>query len=684
MENRNTRGSEWNKWDLHIHTPNTGKNDQFEGKTSEEKWENYLRCIEDNKDVRVLGITDYFSMENYYYLKNQQKNKKRIPGVYLIPNVELRLLPVTGSSTPINIHVLFDPKLDKEVIERNFFNTLEFYYNGSKYQCTKDSITQLGKAINGVYGTYSDGLNQFNITLDNLRKALESDVLKGHYLIGVSNNSTDGNSGIQDNALKATRSEIYRLSNFIFSANPTDVKFFLGKGKTSPEDVIKQYGSLKPCICGSDAHKNTDMFKHSNNRYTWIKALPTFEGLKQIIFEPEDRVCICEEKPEEKSDYQVIDTIEFKNKEMESQVIKFNQGLNTIIGGRSSGKSILLGCLATSINPSFTAKDKDRYKNYNNHINQLIEEGVSVRWRDNTSDTRKILYYSQSAISEIVRENEYGYSEVSNLIEEIVKVNEEKQALLNAHETFLTTNKTTINNSINLFCQHVEDIDNKTREIEDIGNKAGIETEIKKIEKEIELIKSTLPDYLSSEEDAKYCFYKKKIQENNEKIDKLTSDANQLKTLKEFQIFSSIDHLLSKLSDDYHEKTSEHYNKIKLRVIQEWRQYIDELSSEIERIKVQIQDETNAIRNEELYLRGEKLQEDNIVIKSKNEKLQEEIKRKSFISKLEEEINKLIAARDNCSKEIWNEFKAYRLETEKLLPKLNTIRDNTEIQAGLN
>ena len=71
MVNKNTRGSEWQKWDLHIHTPNTGKNDQFEGKNNEEKWEKYLSLIEKNNDIKVLGITDYFSMNNYYYMKEQ-------------------------------------------------------------------------------------------------------------------------------------------------------------------------------------------------------------------------------------------------------------------------------------------------------------------------------------------------------------------------------------------------------------------------------------------------------------------------------------------------------------------------------------------------------------------------------------------------------------------------------------
>lgn len=32
------KGSEWGRWDLHIHTPETKKNDCFTGSTPEEKW----------------------------------------------------------------------------------------------------------------------------------------------------------------------------------------------------------------------------------------------------------------------------------------------------------------------------------------------------------------------------------------------------------------------------------------------------------------------------------------------------------------------------------------------------------------------------------------------------------------------------------------------------------------------
>ncbi|NYT27813.1 MAG: hypothetical protein H0A76_07895 [Candidatus Thiodubiliella endoseptemdiera] len=46
----------------------------------------------------------------------------------------------------------------------------------------------------------------------------------------------------------------------------------------------------------SDAHRIYNI----GSKFTWIKANPTFEGLKQIIYEPTDRVKIQELEPEEK------------------------------------------------------------------------------------------------------------------------------------------------------------------------------------------------------------------------------------------------------------------------------------------------------------------------------------------------------------------------------------------------
>jgi hypothetical protein len=47
-------GSEWRRWDLHVHTPETILNNQFGD------WEEYLKTVEAHPDVKVLGVTDSY------------------------------------------------------------------------------------------------------------------------------------------------------------------------------------------------------------------------------------------------------------------------------------------------------------------------------------------------------------------------------------------------------------------------------------------------------------------------------------------------------------------------------------------------------------------------------------------------------------------------------------------------
>ncbi len=69
----NSRGSLWRRWDLHIHTPGTKKNDNYAGSTPDEKWSRFYSDVSDyigdgtvpEKAVAAVAITDYLSVENY-------------------------------------------------------------------------------------------------------------------------------------------------------------------------------------------------------------------------------------------------------------------------------------------------------------------------------------------------------------------------------------------------------------------------------------------------------------------------------------------------------------------------------------------------------------------------------------------------------------------------------------------
>ena len=206
------RGSEWRKWDLHIHTPGTAKNDNYPNDPS---WGGFLDALEEKdvpenerKNIAVFGITDYFSIENYKKAVSFQ-NAGRLSGKSLLPNVELRITPVTNKNTPINLHVIFDPNLDVSIIEREFFQQLQFSYDGHQYSLLNNDLITLGRAIKpdceqDDTAARKAGIDQINIPYTEIRKVLnQSKILQGHFLVAVSNSSNDGDSGIQDSSLRA-------------------------------------------------------------------------------------------------------------------------------------------------------------------------------------------------------------------------------------------------------------------------------------------------------------------------------------------------------------------------------------------------------------------------------------------------------------------------------------------------
>src|SRR5690606_10532022 len=107
----------------------------------------------------------------------------------------------------------------------------------------------------------------------------------------------DGTAQLQDDGLKALRVELQRLSHIIFSGRPGDRIYWCGKGTDSIEIIEQTYGSLKPCLHGCDAHNLDKVGNPDEDRYCWVRGDLTFETLRQLCFEPENRVYIGKEPP---------------------------------------------------------------------------------------------------------------------------------------------------------------------------------------------------------------------------------------------------------------------------------------------------------------------------------------------------------------------------------------------------
>lgn len=465
------RGSEWRIWDLHIHTPETAKNNQYG--EADAAWPKYIDKLEAT-NYAVYGITDYFSIRNYLRVK-QYQDAGRLKHCCILPNIEMRIAPVTGKGTPINIHAILDPSLSKEEIEREFLRALKFKYKDSEYSCCEEDLTSMGRAIKedcnyDKRAAINTAIGEMVISYSDLHSVVEKPFFKGKVIIALSNSSNDGSAGLhkQEGGLQAVRSEIYKMSDIILSGNPRDIDYFLGK-TTSTEDFIRKCGSKKPCVTGTDAHTLDKVGVFTEGRKTWIKADPTFEGLKQILFEPEDRVRICDSKPEYKYDYDIIDRVELNSAQIWHQTIFLNQNLNSIIGGRSTGKSTLLASLAASFNCTEDVENKI-------YTDQL-RDSVHVFWRDGQENKDKYIeYFSQNKISKVAEPQE-----TDKLLMDILLEKEDLKAEYDKYKSLLASQFSTIQANVALYFEKRRLWLEKKREIKAIGDEDGIRKEINKL-----------------------------------------------------------------------------------------------------------------------------------------------------------------------------------------------------------
>ena len=665
------RGSEWRKWDLHVHTSGTAKNDKFGN--SEEVWEEYIDCLE-KSDVAVFGITDYFSIQNYCKVKEMQNNG-RLQGKLILPNVEMRIHPVTGKGTQINIHAIFDPALDKLDLEREFFRKLQFSYKDSSYSCIESDLIQLGRVVSNNDNLPDDeavkcGIKVFTVSPNELKKVVEKDFFKGHIIIALSNSSNDGASGIlrQEGNLQPLREEITRMADIILSGNPSDVEYFCGE-RTTIDEVIATYGSLKPCVIGSDAHDMASVGVFPNDRITWIKADPTFEGLKQILFEPKERVRISETKPDIKYDFNVIDHVLLNTANVWNQTIKFNQNLTTIIGGRSTGKSTLLSSIATKL--------KINKKIDSNGFIKQLTDNVHVVWRDGQEhDDVEIEYFTQNEIANIIDKDN-----PNSIFLDIFKCDTEKR---DAYQTFLSDEAqkySSIQSKVTLFFEKKRKYLEKSAYIKTLGDKDSIVRELEKLEKERTSIQLKLTD--KKETLDKFQAIEKEF--NNLKTNKLKLES-ELETLgklidSDFVIINPAISL-SGLTEEHKELISEELKRVISQSNLQLHTFINNCNSKTKEQIQELDKRILVIQSDESYIEGKRIFDANKSLTLLTEQVKTLLVKKNEIEKERKIWNELEKEYKEVAADLLREHLSYLEMMNSIASIMNVQRDNIRLFAS--
>lgn len=413
--------SDWLKIDLHIHTDwskKTKDNDYkgiFTTTTLHEKLKENQVGIFSLTDHNIINLPAY---EEYY------KNYNVLDSPLLLIGVEL------------------DIELDTESNKRGYHTLLIFK------ESNIEKATKLNDKLERKYLTKG-------ISNEKDRRLTITDIVEIFYedeffFIPHANNGGDRSitetykGNIKDaqkmillmpSALEKVPEEVIHIYNHGFDKvlnNSFRSKEDIAYINFSDNHFIDQY----PC-----KHNGS----YGNHEFYYIKGSKSYETLRLAFIDPKSRLKTNLEYKTIDYSNNIIEKIKISNDTLVSDCeIIFSPHLNVIIGGRSSGKSLLMNLLGKKID-KVEIEDKYKVGNENVQIKALRDDG----YKSNTSLTHKLIYINQGDIVRYFEKKELRelakeankYSDYNERKEEFkerkLNVKEKVDELINAYNSVI-------------------------------------------------------------------------------------------------------------------------------------------------------------------------------------------------------------------------------------------------------
>lgn len=386
--NKFHKGSEWRKWDLHIHTPASfhWHGQRFSSNPCDAEnaplIDEMINAL-NQAEPEVFALMDYWTFDGWFALKHRlDQPDAPVLNKTVFPGIELRLVaPMEGR---LNAHVIFSNEVDDQVL--NDFKA-ELKVALIDRSLSEHSLIGLARRagtdrieVNGFkkYEVDNDdsialrcGSTIAEITCESYKKALLS--APDNMALGFMPFSTnDGLASVKWQEHYAYVLELFKTSPIFETRDVNLWAAFAGKETDGNKSWIKNFqyalgNTPRLAVSGSDAHQFIGVQGDNNRRgygdypsgkITWIKANPTFEGLQQAIREPAKRSFIGEVPPKIKLvqenrslfiDKLLItkDTVStYGENWLDGTELTLNHDLVAIIGNKGSGKSALADIIA--------------------------------------------------------------------------------------------------------------------------------------------------------------------------------------------------------------------------------------------------------------------------------------------------------------------------------------------------
>lgn len=482
------RGSEWRRWDLHLHTASSY---DYKGE------DNDALLIEKLKEnnIAAVAITDHFVID-----KERIKNLRSLsPEIVFFPGVELR---TDKGDTNVHVILIFSDiiNIDELVEDFNVFKrSAQNHDDNEKIYWDYRKIIKFAEAHDALISIHA----------------------------GRKSNGVDdriSNSLPHNQAVK----EEYASTVSIFEMGQ------LRDLDDYRKHVFSDIG-VKPMIICSDNH---DARNYNPTNKLWIKADVTFNGLKQIIYEPEERVRISDSIPDYKPNYYTIDSVVFKDDSFQTEPIKFSKNLTCVIGGKSTGKSILLHNLAKAIDK----EQVEQKENISKTSTKDVDE-IAVFWADGKNDDeRKIIYIPQTYLNRLSDEKE-SKTEIDSIIEDVVLIDEKIKTENMKMFDYIKSYKKEVQQSIIELISNHNEIISTLNSKKELGNQKGIENEIASLNAQKEELSKDLnlsEENLKSYEDAVG-----KIKDIKRKISDFESEIENIEKINSVVVKTSLDESFS-------------------------------------------------------------------------------------------------------------------------------------------
>ncbi|BAJ56344.1 TrlF family AAA-like ATPase [Helicobacter pylori] len=495
------KGSSWHKWDLHVHMPYTHLNKAYQ--CSEES---FIQKLCEN-EIACIGLTNYFKFNEKEFALKEKIEKK---GIKVFYNLEVRLDYQNNKDECLDFHIIFSDEVSSDGIKK-------FLSNMKANVGIEKKLADLEK----------DDFNKAVVNFDQLLECLEEESLNlmGKYLLGFLSRG-HGNSRSSSNYEK-----IVKKAHFLIHSSD--------KQKNLKEDREFWLQKNKPLLQSSDAHKEDSIGK----KYTWIKAEKTFEGLKQIVYEPETRVSIDKEKSQDPS-YKIDcvglcfdGEVKITNEKGDTpfcyagfnETLFFSPNFTCVIGGRGSGKSTLLQLIVSKL------YDKSLVKGLKH---ETIQKCIEIQ--PDTDIVDSVEYLAQNEVEEFA-----------------TNVSKFTEAIFNRIDSKLSGKLKELENQI------TKDIEKFDEQIAYWQEKTNLEEKLKNREKERKKSQNIIDTFT----DKDYLDKREKLQENRKALIDLKQSKEGVLTfiekLKQVVNFESKENMEEKNSYD------KVYNQLKQNICKE-------------------------------------------------------------------------------------------------------------------